>query len=90
MGKLDGSSVERRQVFTPPLYNIYYITQGNFIHIFHDTILLTCYDSTFSSTDMCVISATAVFINGIPYIFRCYDITQLSHRSLVNCISDER
>jgi hypothetical protein len=23
-------------------------------------------------------------------IFRCYDITQLSHRSLVNCISDER
>jgi hypothetical protein len=25
-----------------------------------------------------------------PCIFRCYDITQLSHKSLVNCISDER
>jgi hypothetical protein len=31
-----------------------------------------------------------LFINSISYIFRCYDITQLSHRSLVNCISDER
>jgi hypothetical protein len=24
------------------------------------------------------------------HIFRCYDITELSHRSLVNCISYER
>jgi hypothetical protein len=31
-----------------------------------------------------------LFINGILYIFRCNDITQLSHRSLVNFISDER
>jgi hypothetical protein len=28
--------------------------------IFHDTILLTCYNSSLSSIDICVISATAV------------------------------
>jgi protein gp37 len=31
-----------------------------------------------------------LFINGILYIFRCNDITQLSRRPLVNFISDER
>jgi hypothetical protein len=58
------------------------------IFYFHDTIPAI---TVLSPRLICVLyQPRALFINGIPYIFRCYDITQLSHRSLVNCISDDR
>jgi hypothetical protein len=63
-----------------------------FFMIPYDTILLTCYNSTLSSIDMCHISQGRYLLTVIHiyFVLRCYDITQLSHSSLVNCVSDER